>query len=701
MSSVWIARAAPLFIAAAAAFVLTQLRAPVSAAKNLPEILNTSLAGGRPNPIGSAENRVRSELIVRELEAAGYEVEVQGRFVCSELGACGKPRNILAERKGRSTETILVAAHYDSVGAGPGAWDNAAGVAAVLETARAIAAEHGPELERTVLFLFDDGEEAGLLGAQAFVAHPKMRDVRAVVNVDGMSGLSAISVLGPGRAGLVDLIGPRLPRPFISSAWDYLDEFSGGFDDSRIFLARELPVIAVRGLSGGELYHTRRDSLDALDPDTIAHKIEVTREIVLALAKESRPRETRKVAFFDVANLFVLRAGQVWWIALAAAALILLLKDRPRAPLAPAIALSSGAALAWIAGAALHDYPAMIAAAPAAAAAILLKTEREKDPLRVATTLWTPVAAFGLAAAIALPELAPLPIIPALTAALAVRAKNMIAAAILPGVAAAILLAPIAHVIDALAGFEQSKKLAALIAVLVITAAPAFAGWSRAHARRATATLAIIFASAVLIAIARPREHELEHASVRHEHDALTHTSRWLYFGQRAPENSTRVEKVYPWSSGLRPAHALTSTLSGARAPSLEVLSRAKKHASNGDQETIRAALSSPRGAAQLTVALPPKTPVLAVRVEGEPLQLAPANIRSSGGFRLFTVYELDGRGSSVIVELDVPRGAPAIELILLDVSYGLPTEPPRDIPADRLPRDMGDSTSVRTAVEL
>ena len=55
-------------------------------------------------------------------------------------------------------------AHYDSVAAGPGISDDLAGVAAWLEVARALG--HGPAPSRDVLFLFADGEEMGLLGAE-------------------------------------------------------------------------------------------------------------------------------------------------------------------------------------------------------------------------------------------------------------------------------------------------------------------------------------------------------------------------------------------------------------------------------------------------------------------------------------------------------------------------------------------------------
>ena len=63
---------------------------------------------------------------------------------------------------------MLVVAHYNSQPHAPGAGDDGAGVAAMLETLRALRV--GPPLLHDVIWLFSDGEEAGMLGAQAYAA---------------------------------------------------------------------------------------------------------------------------------------------------------------------------------------------------------------------------------------------------------------------------------------------------------------------------------------------------------------------------------------------------------------------------------------------------------------------------------------------------------------------------------------------------
>src|SRR4051794_16220952 len=74
---------------------------------------------------------------------------------------------------------VLIDAHYDHLGIGKpvngdsiynGADDDASGVVAVLEIARALAA--GPAPRRTVIFAATTGEEVGLLGTNWYIRHP-------------------------------------------------------------------------------------------------------------------------------------------------------------------------------------------------------------------------------------------------------------------------------------------------------------------------------------------------------------------------------------------------------------------------------------------------------------------------------------------------------------------------------------------------
>lgn len=86
-------------------------------------------------------------------------------------------RNVAGFLRGSSEEAVLVTAHYDHLGRGPGggvfpgANDNASGVASLAEIASALASLPEPP-RRGVLFVAFFGEEAGLLGARYYVRHP-------------------------------------------------------------------------------------------------------------------------------------------------------------------------------------------------------------------------------------------------------------------------------------------------------------------------------------------------------------------------------------------------------------------------------------------------------------------------------------------------------------------------------------------------
>src|SRR5690606_40854732 len=78
-------------------------------------------------------------------------------FHVTGVQTCALPILVATIPGREGDEAVLLAAHYDSVAAGPGAADDGAGVAALLEVARALKARRPPR--RTVVLLFSDGEE--------------------------------------------------------------------------------------------------------------------------------------------------------------------------------------------------------------------------------------------------------------------------------------------------------------------------------------------------------------------------------------------------------------------------------------------------------------------------------------------------------------------------------------------------------------
>lgn len=103
-------------------------------------------------------------------------------------------KNVLGMIPGKkSDEYVIVGAHYDHLGIDPaldgdqiynGADDNASGVSAVLQIAKAFLIS-GQQPERNVIFAFWDGEEKGLLGSKYFTQScPFIGQVKGYLNFD-------------------------------------------------------------------------------------------------------------------------------------------------------------------------------------------------------------------------------------------------------------------------------------------------------------------------------------------------------------------------------------------------------------------------------------------------------------------------------------------------------------------------------------
>ena len=139
-----------------------------------------------------------------------------------------RPFNIVARLEGgdprRKAEAVTIAAHLDgAVGARPidgdavynSADDNASGSAALLSIAEQLAA--APRPKRSIVFIWDSGEEQGLWGTRRFVHAPPvpLSDIVAHVNVDmiGASrrpGAADEGVKTVTERNEVFVIGPRV-----------------------------------------------------------------------------------------------------------------------------------------------------------------------------------------------------------------------------------------------------------------------------------------------------------------------------------------------------------------------------------------------------------------------------------------------------------------------------------------------------------
>jgi hypothetical protein len=225
-----------------------------------------------------------------------------------------------------STGAVMLASHYDSVPAAPGAADAGSGVAAVLEAVRAF--RTGPAPRNDIIVLFTDAEEVGLLGARAFVdGHRWAADVRMVLNFEarGTSGPSWMFETSAGNGTVVAEWASLVPKPSGSSlTYEVYKRLPNDTDFSE-FKRLQTAGLNFSFVGGWERYHTPGDAVSALDGGSLQHHGEAALGLLRRFASiDLGSLKTRDAVYFSVplAGIAVHYAA-MWALPLAAAAVIL------------------------------------------------------------------------------------------------------------------------------------------------------------------------------------------------------------------------------------------------------------------------------------------------------------------------------------------------------------------------------------------
>jgi len=234
--------------------------------------------GKDPHPSGSFEHTIVRDFLVRELSSMGLSPEVQRTTSVNEARSipfpAGTIENIIGRLKGsENSKPILLVAHYDSVPTGPGASDDGASVAALLETLRALKA--GAPLKNDIVFLFTDGEEPGLLGAKAFVEeHPWAKEGGLVLNFEarGTSGASVMFETSSGNGWLIKEFTKAAPHPVSSSFLYEVYKVLPNDTDFTIFKKAGFAGLNFAYINDVTSYHTRLDTIANVNEQSLQHQ---------------------------------------------------------------------------------------------------------------------------------------------------------------------------------------------------------------------------------------------------------------------------------------------------------------------------------------------------------------------------------------------------------------------------------------------
>lgn len=316
-----------LFIVFFAFLGLYQLNPPNAAPINAPltefsssrAMKHLEVIAQKPHPIGSPENTEVRDYILKELVARGLSPEVQKTTVVNpRWGApfpAGTVHNIVARLEGTdNTKAILLAGHYDSVPNGPGASDDGAAVVAMLETLRALKA--GSPLRNDVIFLFTDGEEAGLLGAKAFVdEHPWAKDVRLVLNFEarGNSGPAAMFETSSENGWLIKEFAKAATHPVANSLTYSIYKFLPNDTDLTIFKEAGFAGLNFAYINGVIYYHTLYDNLENIDSRSLQHQGEYALTLTRHFGNlDLETTQESDAVYFDIFGSTLIHYSGAW-----------------------------------------------------------------------------------------------------------------------------------------------------------------------------------------------------------------------------------------------------------------------------------------------------------------------------------------------------------------------------------------------------
>ena len=658
-----------------------------------------------PHPLGTPAHDTIKGRIAQALRALDYTVDVQHTFACNAAATCGDVDNLIARRPGQAPggKAVVVAAHYDSVPAGPGASDDGTGVASALEIARAIRHD---TLAHPVVFLIDDGEEAGLLGAEGFVADAaRSGDAAFIINLEarGTTGMPSLFETSREQRWLVPVVARALPHPVTTSLFATIYDQLPNDTDLTVFKRAGRAGINFAYIGGGTQYHTPLDSFANVDPGSVQWRGDQALAMVRAFAAADLDEAAPGGAvWFDVLAAFLVWWPAGWTVLITALALALVGVAlvggvrRGRLTLAGvALGLASfvGAVLGAVVlgvvltrllglaspGALFEPHPAprvaaawLVGIAAALGAAALARRRASFDAVFVGHAVaWN---GLGLALAVILPGASYLLVVPGLVMAVLAAARTVLpvgetAAALASLVAAAIVCLQFALIGHDALGDASLTASAVLLALITTAFAPLV--WDTAP-RLAPGCLALaVVLGVVAMLVPHHSATHPRHQPLAYVVDSDTGAARWQVDApsaevRAAAQFEPAAHSVAPWFGARGTSHVAPAPAEPITPPQVTVTPAVP--AADGTR-VVTLDLASARHAPRLTIAWHSDAETTALRINGTAPPPRPARFRAflAPGWNRIAI-----RGSTARVEITL-RGAGTAEAIVTDTSFGLP----------------------------
>lgn len=195
---------------------------------------------------------------------------------------------IVVDIPGKSERTMALMAHYDSAtveadengeqhytaGDSHGAADDGYGVAAIVETLRALKAE-GRQPENSLKIVITDGEEIGFVGARNEMRHHRAdyENVDLILNLEarGMSGPAFMFETSPNNSAVAGYFLNHVTQPVTSSLFPSLYAHMPNGTDMTVVIPEGFTVLNIAAIGEAGHYHHSTDAPQYVNHSTLQH----------------------------------------------------------------------------------------------------------------------------------------------------------------------------------------------------------------------------------------------------------------------------------------------------------------------------------------------------------------------------------------------------------------------------------------------
>lgn len=185
--------------------------------------------------------------------------------------------NLMALRKAPSpaADILLICAHHDTVKDSPGADSSAAGVVALLETARLLS---GFPTDTELRFVSFSAGEAGHQGCRFYLdslAEEDRRRIIGAVVLDELGNAADASIVLKSVDGNSVMVGDLLQtdaRKLLGVTWHYQVDGRG---DGQAFVQSQIPMVKVTRQWHAYEYQLPQDRVEVIDADQLAQAVDV------------------------------------------------------------------------------------------------------------------------------------------------------------------------------------------------------------------------------------------------------------------------------------------------------------------------------------------------------------------------------------------------------------------------------------------